>query len=121
MRRGRKGERWFIMSAIPVTTPGFRGLGVMHENITPQKLNEASLHAMLEATPDAMLILNSGGRIVWVNAQTERLFGYPREALVGQPVELLVPERFDDSSAPDSRLGATTAALADPTDEDHAL
>ena len=47
---------------------------------------------LLEAAPDAMVCVAADGRIAFVNAQTERLFGYGREELVGQPVELLVPE-----------------------------
>lgn len=41
-----------------------------------------------------MVIVNDGGRIVLVNSQTERLFGYSRDELIGQWVELPVPERF---------------------------
>jgi PAS domain S-box-containing protein len=47
---------------------------------------------MLEGAPDAMLCMAASGRITLVNAQAERLFGYPRDELLGQPVELLVPE-----------------------------
>ena len=47
---------------------------------------------LLEAAPDAMMCVAADGRIVLVNAQAERLFGYGRVELVGQPVELLVPE-----------------------------
>jgi PAS domain S-box-containing protein len=47
---------------------------------------------LLEAAPDAMVCVAADGRIALVNAQAERLFGYGREELVGQPVELLVPE-----------------------------
>ena len=47
---------------------------------------------LLEAAPDAMLCVDSDGLIVLVNAQAERLFGYPREELAGQPVEILVPD-----------------------------
>ena len=48
----------------------------------------------LEAAPNAMLIVGPGGKIVLANAQTERLFGYSREELLGRPVDMLVPERF---------------------------
>ena len=47
--------------------------------------------ALLEAAPDAMVCTAADGRIVLVNAEAERLFGYQREELIGQPVEILVP------------------------------
>jgi PAS domain S-box-containing protein len=63
-------------------------------DITARKQAEIKFRGLLEAAPDAMVIANSDGRIELVNAQTERLFGYPRGELLGQPVEKLVPERF---------------------------
>jgi len=47
---------------------------------------------LLEAAPDAMVCVQGDGRIALVNAQAERLFGYRRDELVGQPVEVLVPD-----------------------------
>jgi PAS domain S-box-containing protein len=51
---------------------------------------------IVESAPDAMFVVDQKGRILLVNAQAERLFGYAREALIGQTVEILIPERFRD-------------------------
>ena len=59
-----------------------------------QAANQVKFRALLESAPDAMVIADDGGRIVLVNAQTEILFGYSREDLLGQPAEMLVPLRF---------------------------
>lgn len=55
---------------------------------------EARFRGLLEAAPDAIVISDSHGRIVYVNQQAELLFGYARDALLGQSVEILIPERF---------------------------
>ena len=49
---------------------------------------------VVEASPNAMLIVDDAGRIALVNEAVERLFGYARDELLGEPIELLVPERF---------------------------
>ena len=52
--------------------------------------------AMVESAPDAMLIVSDYGRILMVNAQTEKLFGYSRAEMLGNTVEILLPARFRD-------------------------
>jgi PAS domain S-box-containing protein len=56
--------------------------------------SDALSRQLLEAAPDAMVIVDERGTIQLVNAQTEALFGYAREELLGHPVEILIPERF---------------------------
>ncbi|HKY22927.1 MAG TPA: PAS domain S-box protein [Vicinamibacterales bacterium] len=55
---------------------------------------DSLFRSLLESAPDAIVIVNQAGKIVLINTQTERLFGYTREDLLGKRVEILVPGRF---------------------------
>ena len=58
-------------------------------------------HLATEASPSGTVLVDHQGRIVLVNAHVEKLFGYPRDELIGKMVEILVPERFAQSHAGD--------------------
>jgi PAS domain S-box-containing protein len=62
-------------------------------DVTERKRAEAKFRGLLEAAPDAIVGVDPDGRIALANAQTERLFGYSRDELIGQPIEILVPDR----------------------------
>jgi PAS domain S-box-containing protein len=63
--------------------------------MTPEVASLQTLFAQLfQFSPDAIIVTDSAGRITEVNSQAEDLFGYKRVELVGQPVEVLIPERF---------------------------
>jgi two-component system, sensor histidine kinase PdtaS len=61
----------------------------------PDKLYRNRVFGQIaEAAPNAMVMISEGGRVVMMNTQAEHLFGYKREDVLGQPVEMLIPERF---------------------------
>lgn len=65
-----------------------------HREMAERIKIEGNFRRLLEAAPDGMVIVNSGGEIVLVNSQAELLFGYSKEELLGKPIEVLIPQRF---------------------------
>jgi PAS domain S-box-containing protein len=68
-------------------------VGIIHD-ITERNRTEERFRLVVESMPNAIVVVNTEGNIVLVNSQAEVFFGYHRKELVGQPVEILVPERF---------------------------
>lgn len=66
----------------------------VEERTAELKRSRKRFRDLVESAPDAMVIVNEGGEIVLVNAQVERVFGYARGELLGEHVEMLVPERL---------------------------
>jgi PAS domain S-box-containing protein len=62
--------------------------------VKERRRSEQKFRAMLEAAPDAIVIMDRAGDIVLVNARTEALFGHPRSDLLGQKIEFLLPSRY---------------------------
>jgi PAS domain S-box-containing protein len=91
----RVGEKRLVSSAI--------------RDVSVRRRAEQKFRALLEAAPDAMVIAGPDGRIVLVNAQAERLFGYTRDELLGELVERLIPSRFQAG-----HVGYRTAYARDP-------
>src|SRR5215472_15899909 len=63
-------------------------------DITAGREVDANFRSLLEAAPDAIVAATDEGKIVVINAQAEKIFGYLREELLGQQIEFLLPERF---------------------------
>ncbi|HEU0027534.1 MAG TPA: PAS domain S-box protein [Ktedonobacterales bacterium] len=66
----------------------------MRQTGAPKSGDGLDFQAIVELAPDALILINSSGRILLVNRQTELLFGHDRADLLGSPVEVLIPERF---------------------------
>ncbi len=82
--------------------------GFIHD-ITGRRRLEHRFRQAVESAPNAIIMVNESGTIVMVNAQTETFFGYARTELMGQSIEILVPERFRSA-----HIGFRHAYLAAP-------
>jgi rsbT co-antagonist protein RsbR len=93
----KDGQRFWasvILAPIRDEAGTLTGYAKVTRDITERKRADAMFRGLLETAPDAMVIVAADGQIALANGQAEQLFGYTREELAGQQVEVLVPPRF---------------------------
>lgn len=103
------GQLWFAGKVAPFPDQELGRVIIIHENISEHKLLEDRFRHAVESAPSAMVMTNPAGTILMVNAQTEQSFGYDRVEMLGQSVEMLVPERFREA-----HIGFRQAYFANP-------
>ena len=84
------------------------GLSVQRDN-SEGKDSGAKYRGLLEAAPDAMVVVDQGGKIILLNVRTEKQFGYNRDELVGQKVKNIIPEGFAERLIADGTRSAAEA------------
>jgi PAS domain S-box-containing protein len=97
-RAGRRIHVLMTLSPIRDVTGAIVGVSIVARDVTARRAAEESLRrseatarAFLESASESVLVADAAGRIVLVNARTEKVFGYSRAELIGQPVEMLIP------------------------------
>ena len=95
--RRKDGSEFPIeISLSPLETEQEKFVISIIRDICPRKRLEAKFRSLLESAPDGIVVVDTLGKIMIVNGQCEKLFGYSKEELKGQLIEILVPNRFKD-------------------------
>jgi diguanylate cyclase (GGDEF)-like protein/PAS domain S-box-containing protein len=111
--RVRKDGSQFLASvtftALRDADGSLRGFSEISRDLSESKESEARYRGLLEAAPDAMVVVDQGGEIVLLNVQAEKQFGYRRDELVGQKVKNIIPEGFAERLIADGTRSAAEA------------
>ena len=112
MRVRKNGSRYLVHASYTAARDPngqLRGFSVISRDLSESKESEARYRGLLEAAPDAMVVVNQGGEIVLLNVQAEKQFGYRRDELVGQKVKNIIPEGFAERLIADGTRSAAEA------------
>jgi diguanylate cyclase (GGDEF)-like protein/PAS domain S-box-containing protein len=111
--RVRKDGSQFLASvtftALRDPAGNLRGFSEISHDLSESKESEAKYRGLLEAAPDAMVVVDQRGEIALLNVQAEKQFGYRRDELVGQKVKNIIPEGFAERLIADSLRSAEDA------------
>src|SRR5580700_1255862 len=110
----KDGSRFWasvVITAARNSSGTLLGFSEISRDISERKETEAKYRGLLEAAPDAMVVVNQDGEIVLLNVQAEKQFGYRRDELVGQKVKNIIPEGFAERLIADA-LRTSADALA---------
>lgn len=92
---GQRFRAGVVLALLEDDKGAIAGFTKVMRDVTAENLQaETMFHALLESAPDAMVIVGPDGRIMLANAQTDKMFGYQREDLIGREVEILIPPRL---------------------------
>ena len=98
-----------VFTALRDPTGNLRGFSEFSHDLTERKESEARYRGLLEAAPDAMVVVNVAGEIVLLNVRAEKEFGYRRDELLGQKVKNIIPEGFAERIIADGTRSAAEA------------
>jgi PAS domain S-box-containing protein len=93
-RDGRRIDVSLSLRPFKSGTGEITGLTKFTRDITELRFADEKFRLAVESCPSGMVMIDGAGKIVMVNGEIERLFGYPRVELIGQPIDILVPERL---------------------------
>jgi PAS domain S-box-containing protein len=112
MRMRKNGLRFLAsvtVTALRDPAGNLRGFSEFSHDLSESKESGAKYRGLLEAAPDAMVVVNQAGEIVLLNVQAEKQFGYSRDELVGQQVKNIIPEGFAERLIADGTRSAAEA------------
>jgi len=112
MRVRKDGSQFLatlVFTALRDAAGNLQGISEFSHDMSESKESGAKYRGLLEAAPDAMVVVDEDGKIVLLNVQAEKQFGYRRDELLGQKVTNIIPQGFAERLVADSSRGAAEA------------